>query len=172
MAVFILVVVFIVAFIIVCTVWTPNCTVVLIALLHIPAREEFLLLTKLDHCFECTSSVEQLALLIAHYSGKKFIGSYPRALCASDSDQPPKLVPTTLHRSQQTGFSREIRSCSACLRFCLDLIGFSFLKLSRISGFPRMDFGFPRLDLTDFREWILRISANGSYEVCRENSEF
>ena len=34
--------------------------------LNLAAREEFLLLTKLDHFFECSSSVEQLALLIAH----------------------------------------------------------------------------------------------------------
>ena len=33
---------------------------------HLAAREEFLLLTKLDHFFECSSSVERLALLIAH----------------------------------------------------------------------------------------------------------
>ena len=34
--------------------------------LYQAAREEFLLLTKLDHFYECSSSVERLALLIAH----------------------------------------------------------------------------------------------------------
>ena len=34
--------------------------------LNLAAREEFLLLTKLDNFFECSSSVERLALLIAH----------------------------------------------------------------------------------------------------------
>ena len=34
--------------------------------LNLAAREEFLLLTKLNHFFECSSSVERLALLIAH----------------------------------------------------------------------------------------------------------
>ena len=38
--------------------------------LNLAAREEFLLLTKLDHFFECSSSVEQLALLIAHIREK------------------------------------------------------------------------------------------------------
>ena len=37
---------------------------------NLAAREEFLLLTKLDHFFECSSSVEQLALLIAHIREK------------------------------------------------------------------------------------------------------
>ena len=34
--------------------------------MNLAAREEFLLLTKLDHFFECSSSVERLAVLIAH----------------------------------------------------------------------------------------------------------
>ena len=38
--------------------------------LNLAAREEFLLLTKLDHFFECSSSVEQLALLIARIREK------------------------------------------------------------------------------------------------------
>ena len=38
--------------------------------LNLAAREEFILLTKLDHFFECRSSVEQLALLIAHIREK------------------------------------------------------------------------------------------------------
>ena len=38
--------------------------------LNLAAREEFLLLTKLDHLFESRSSVEQLALLIAHIREK------------------------------------------------------------------------------------------------------
>ena len=42
----------------------------------------------------------------------------------------PKLVSTTLHWSQQKSFSRKIGRCSACLRFCLDLIGCYFLKFA------------------------------------------
>ena len=85
--------------------------------LNLAAREEFLLVTKLDHFFECSSSVEQLALLIAHIREKSSLVHALARFAFQIQTNRRNWFRQFSTEANKRALAAEIGSCSACFRF-------------------------------------------------------